>query len=162
MANKESDSIRNEKFNTILQELRIVFRAIQAHSRVVEEKSGLSSAQLWMLWELFNTPGLKVSELAKLLSIHLSTCSNMLDKIAAKGLVYRERNESDQRVVRLFLTEQGTTLLADAPRPAQGALTEALLRLPDASLNQLEAGLSALVKTLKIADEAASMLPITE
>lgn len=162
MANKESDSIRNEKFNTILQELRIVFRAIQAHSRVVEEKSGLSSAQLWMLWELFNAPGLKVSELAKLLSIHLSTCSNMLDKIAAKGLVYRERNESDQRVVRLFLTEQGTTLLADAPRPAQGALTEALLRLPDASLNQLEAGLSALVKTLKTADEAASMLPITE
>ena len=162
METESPDQIRTEKFKTILQELRIVFRAIQAHSRMVEQKSGLSSAQLWMLWELFNSPGLKVSELAKILSIHLSTCSNMLDKIAAKGLVLRERTETDQRVVRLYLTEEGTRLLADAPRPAQGALTEALMRLPDASLDDLERGLVALVRTLKTADEAASMQPITE
>lgn len=152
------------RFKIILKDLRIIFRAIQAHSRLVEKESGVSSAQLWMMWEIFNTPGMKVSELAKVLSLHQSTCSNMLDKIEEKGLVSRDRSTTDQRIVRLFLTEKGTKLLAAAPRPAQGALTQALFKLPDKTLDNLEQGLTELVRALKIpdVDEEASMTPITE
>ena len=156
----EIDNARTEKFNIILKDLRIVFRAIQSHSRLVEKESGLSSAQLWMLWELFNTPGLKVSELAKILSIHQSTCSNMLDKLEAKKLVFRKRSSDDQRIVQLFLSDAGTTLLAKAPRPAQGALTGALHQLPDTTLTKLETGLSELVALLKKTDQDASMEPM--
>jgi DNA-binding MarR family transcriptional regulator len=115
-----------------------------------------------MMWELFNEPGLTVSGLAKVLSIHQSTCSNMLDKLQKKELIYRNRSESDQRVVRLYLTEKGSNLLAKAPRPAQGALTDVLLRLPDEVLCELETGLNQFVAALKIVDEKAGMLPITE
>ena len=159
---QDVDTVRTEKFNAILKDLRIVFRAIQSHSRVVEKESGLSSAQLWMLWELFNAPGLKVSELARLLSIHQSTSSNMLDKLEAKGLTIRQRSVNDQRIVQLYLTEEGTRLLAKAPRPAQGALTEALHRLPDVTLAHLETGLSELVTLLKRSDQTASMEPIAD
>lgn len=159
--NKDDDP-RFVQFQTILKDLRIIFRSAQAHSRWIESKSGLSAAQLWMMWELFNEPGLTVSGLAKVLSIHQSTCSNMLDKIQKKNLVYRERLNSDQRVVQLYLTEKGSSLLAKAPRPAQGTLTDALLRLPDNVLCELESGLGELVDALKIIDGNAGMLPITE
>ncbi|MBW6520994.1 MAG: MarR family transcriptional regulator [Desulfoarculaceae bacterium] len=144
----------------VLQDFRIIFRSIQEHSRWVEKESGISAAQLWMLWELFNEPGLTVSALARVLSIHQSTCSNMLDKIQKKGLVLRDRSIDDQRVVRLYLTEKGSSLLAKAPRPAQGALCDVLLRLPVKVLCELESGLNQLIDALKIVDEKAAMLPI--
>jgi DNA-binding MarR family transcriptional regulator len=115
-----------------------------------------------MLWELLNEPGLTVSALARVLSIHQSTCSNMLDKIQKKGLILRDRSLDDQRVVRLYLTDKGSTLLAKAPRPAQGALCDVLLRLPDKVLSELESGLHQLIDALNIVDEKAAMLPITE
>ncbi|MCB2181907.1 MAG: MarR family transcriptional regulator [Desulfobulbaceae bacterium] len=161
-AQKKEDDQRFIRFQTILKNFRIIFRSAQAHSRWVEKESGLSAAQLWMMWELFNEPGLTVSGLARVLSIHQSTCSNMLDKIQKKDLVYRERSSRDQRVVRLYLTEKGTNLLAKAPRPAQGALTDVLLRLPDEVLLELESGLNQFVDALKVVDEKAGMLPIGE
>jgi DNA-binding MarR family transcriptional regulator len=159
--NNEDDP-RFIRFQTILKNLRIIFRSTQVHSRWIEKESGLSAAQLWMMWELFNEPGLTVSRLAKALSIHQSTCSNMLDKIQKKELVYRERSTTDQRVVRLYLTEKGFTLLAKAPRPAHGTLTDVLLRLPNEVLGELESGLDQLVDGLKVGDEKAGMIPITE
>jgi DNA-binding MarR family transcriptional regulator len=159
--NKEDDQ-RFVRSQTILKDFRIIFRSIQAHSRWVEKESGLSAAQLWVLWELFNEPGLTVSGLAKALAIHQSTCSNMLDKIQKKELIHRDRSLDDQRVVRLYLTEKGSTLLAKAPRPAQGALSDVLLRLPDQVLLELEAGLNQCVDGLKIVDDQAGMLPMGE
>ncbi len=147
---------------SILKDFRIIFRSVQDHSRSVEKKTGISAAQLWMLWELFNEPGLTVSALARVLSIHQSTCSNMLDKIQKKGLVCRDRSLDDQRVVCLYLTDKGSTLLAKAPRPAQGALFDVLLRLPDKVLSELESGLHQLIDALNNVDEKAAMLPITE
>ncbi len=159
---EKRDEPRFVRSQTILKDFRIIFRSVQDHSRWVEKELGLSAAQLWMIWELFNEPGLTVSGLAKVLSIHQSTCSNLLDKIQKKGLVSRDRSIDDQRVVRLYLTEKGTVLLAKAPRPAQGALSDVLLRLPDNVLCELESGLNQFVDALKIVDEKAGMLPITE
>ncbi len=158
----KADDPRFMRFQAILKNFRIIFRSAQAHSRWVEKESGLSAAQLWMMWELFNEPGLTVSGLARALSIHQSTCSNMLDKVQQKELVTRKRSTTDQRVVRLYLTEKGTALLAKAPRPAQGTLTDVLHRLPDEVLRQLESGLSTFVDALRIVDEKAGMLPLTE
>ena len=154
------DDPRFQRFQTILKDLRIIFRASQAHARVVEKACGLSSAQLWMMWELFNAPGLRVSELAQILSIHPSTCSNMLDKLQKKELISRDRSEKDQRSVHLNLTENGAQLLAKAPRPAQGVLADVLLRLPDESLSHLEIGLKEFTHALRSYNEEDSMMPI--
>lgn len=162
---QDKKNIKDErftKFQNILRDFRIVFRSIQAHSKRVEKQSGLSAAQLWMLWELFSTPGLRVSELAKALSIHQSTCSNMLDKLQNKGFVSRDRSDADQRVVRLEITEKGAQLLAKAPRPAQGALADVLLRLPDKTLNQLETSLGQVISALHISEKDAGMNLIIE
>ncbi len=53
----------------VTQQLRIIFKTVQTHSKTVEKACGLSSAQLWMLYEVSEAPGLKVSQLARFLTI---------------------------------------------------------------------------------------------
>jgi DNA-binding MarR family transcriptional regulator len=136
---------RKEQLGSIMHSLRVILRAVQEDSRWVEGQSGLSSPQLWALWALSDTPGMKVSDLAAALYVHQSTASNMLDKLEHKGLVERRRGESDQRIVRLHLSEAGATLLATAPRPDQGTVGAALQEMADADLRRLCAGLGDLL-----------------
>ncbi|MDH5729714.1 MAG: MarR family transcriptional regulator, partial [Gammaproteobacteria bacterium] len=68
----------------------------------------------------------------------------------------------DQRVVQLFLTSRGTEVLSDAPRPAQGAIINALNALSDNDLQQLNQGLGALMANMQVAETQAAMKPISE
>lgn len=163
MTNQENTcDTRTGQIQAITSYLRVLFKSIQQHSKNVEKECGLTSAMLWMMWELFATPGMKVSELAKALSIHASTCSNMLDKLEKKGLVERKRSGQDQRAVNLYITDEGSTLLAKAPRPAQGALSGTLEKLADDDLHKLADGLRVLVASLQSKDDDAEYTPIYE
>ncbi|WP_415880067.1 MarR family winged helix-turn-helix transcriptional regulator [Methylomonas sp. TEB] len=144
----------------VLKQFRLIFKAVQQHSQWVETHCGVTSAQLWALWELSKTPGLKVTELAKAMSIHHSTASNMLDKLAKKGLILRERVSEDQRVVTVTLTQEGIELLNQVPTPPQGILQHALFDLPENVLKSLAKNLNVLVQEMKIKDDEAAMLPI--
>lgn len=151
---------RLTKEQNITQQLRIVFKAIQAHSTRIKSTCGLSSVRLWMLYEINNAPGIKVTVLASLLSIHRSTCSNMLDKLEAKDLIYRNRSKSDQRAVHLYLTNEGQAILAKAPSPPEGKLSSTLNKLSSAQIDELEKSLGFLVSTLQYDDEKAALTPI--
>lgn len=144
----------------VIQKLRMIFKAIQSHSKKIEKECGLTGAQLWMLFEVAAVPGIRVSQLAKTLSIHASTCSNMLDKLETKELVYRDRSKTDQRTVHLFITEIGQNLLAKAPKPLQGKLTRGLELLEPEQLSGLEDNLESLVETLNLPDDKGSFQPI--
>lgn len=161
-ASEIPEANRVTQVRNVLQSLRKVFRSSQAHSRWVEKQCGVSAAQLWAMWEVFTEPGLRVSDLSTIMSIHQSTASNMLDKLEDKGLLRRERRGPDQRVVRLYLTEAGSQLLADAPRPAQGALTHSLQQLPDETLDQLETGLEQLLESMDADNKETGLEPLSE
>jgi DNA-binding MarR family transcriptional regulator len=153
---------RETRIRSIVQGLRVVFRSVQEHSRWVEKQCGVSAAQLWAMWELAASPGMRVSEVSKALSIHQSTASNMLDKLENKGMVRRERRGPDHRVVRLYLTERGEQLVASAPRPAQGALTSALYKLEEPILKDLDESLAELVSSMGIRDKKAALEPLSD
>lgn len=151
---------RTNQENNVTQQLRIIFKAIQAHSKKIESACGLSSVRLWMLYEVGTSPGIKVSELASLLSIHRSTCSNMLDKLEEKELLYRSRSKSDQRTVKLYLTDEGKAVLSKAPSPPEGKLSSTLSKLTDEQILDLENSLESLVDALQYEDEKAALTPI--
>ena len=151
---------REQLTKHIVQDFRVIVKTIQAHSRWVEKQSGVSAVQLWAMWELFSSPGLKVSELSKALSVHQSTASNMLDKLEQKSLIRRDRTGPDQRVVHLYLTQEGTDLLSQAPRPAQGAIQDALLRMSDDKLLNLKQSLDTLIASMTLSEEGAELEPI--
>lgn len=128
-----------------LRQFRVIFGAVRQHFQAVEKACGVNGAQIWAMATLRQTPGMKVSELARALSIHVSTASNLLDKIEQSGFIRRERNTIDQRVVRLYLTREGEKALAKAPQPLTGILTHALDQLPDDALARLNQDLAAVI-----------------
>ncbi len=152
---------RDEQVRTIVQSLRVIFGSVQAHSHWIEQQCGVSAVQLWALRELANSPGLKVTELALVLSVHPSNCSSMVDKLRKKGLVRKQRIGPDQRVVRLHITPKGQELLNAAPGPLQGALIDALQALPDDKLVSLDINLLSVIKRMKVKDPVAAMRPMT-
>lgn len=143
-----------------LKRFRLIFRAVQQHSQWVENCCGVTSAQLWAMWELAKNPGLKVTDLAGTMSIHQSTASNLLEKLAKKGFIKRERIKEDQRVVTVSLTMEGMDLLERAPSPPQGILQHSLFQMPEGTLRPLVKYLDVLIKVMEIKDCEASMQPL--
>jgi MarR family transcriptional regulator, organic hydroperoxide resistance regulator len=146
----------------VLKKFRLVFRSAKKHFQWVEQRCGVSGAQLLAMWELGERPGMRVSELASALSIHQSTASNMLDKLEGRSLIRRERSEHDQRVVKLFLTESGREVVAKAPQPARGVLVAALDGMPTESLCELEKQLDALIQGMKVRDRDGALTPLSD
>lgn len=132
-----------------LAKFRLVINSTKRHYKWIEQQTGVNGALVWALWELHQSPGLKVSEIADAMAIHQSTASNLLDKLQEKGLVKRDRSTDDQRVVRLFLTRSGKALIARVPQPARGLLQEALFRLPSDSLQRLNQLLDELLREME-------------
>lgn len=149
---------------SVLQRFRVLIRTAQRHSQWIERQSGVTGAQLWALQELKELPGLRVGELANRMALHQSTASNMIDRLETSELIRKERTSADQRVVRLYLTEQGAALLERAPSPARGVLPEALRLLDEESLLHLQRDLDGLLRQIKNLDAGFGMqpLPFTE
>ena len=143
-----------------LQKLRIVIRAAQRHSAWIEKHCGVTGAQLWILQELHDSPGLRVGEIAHKLAIHQTTTSNLLDVLVKRGYVQKARDAKDQRVVNLVLSEEGHAVLMRAPKPARGLLPEALCKMHPDGLVQLNAGLQALIGVIERADDAFGLEPL--
>ncbi|MDD5405150.1 MAG: MarR family transcriptional regulator [Sulfuricella sp.] len=146
----------------VLKKFRQIVSSAQQHFRHIEDQCGLSGAQLWALREVAGNPGQRVSDLARAMSLHLSTASNLLDKLARRNLVRRERNDPDQRIVRLFPTDEGARIVASAPQPARGVLPEALDRLPDEVLDELNRGLARLLDEIGASNGEAAMKPLSD
>lgn len=144
----------------VLQKVRIVIRAAQRHSLWVEKQCGVNGAQLWILQELADAPGLRVGQVTALLAIQQATTSNLLEGLVRKGFVVKARDPADQRVVKLFLSAQGLALLEAAPKPARGLLPEALASLAPAHLARLNAGLQGLLSSIDVIDEGFGLEPL--
>ena len=130
-----------ESFQLILRLVRMVQSGMQS----IDPSWGLSGSQLWALWQISAQPGLCVAELAKALHIHQSTASNLLDKLESRALVRRERRDTDNRVVRLYLTNAAVNLVRDIPGPMQGLLRQQLREISEPLLKGLLEGLTAVV-----------------
>lgn len=133
----------------VLKLFRVIFQSVNRHSHEVERKAGIGGAQLWALAEILERPRLTVTELAKAMSIHQSTASNLLEKLESQGFIMRTRSSEDRRVVLLSLTLRGEEILRQAPPPYRGVLSDALLKLDETSLGELHARLEQLVATLE-------------
>lgn len=152
---------REEQARDALRRFRVVFSTVKKHFQDIESKCGVSGAQLWAVSEVAGLPGLRVSELARAMSVHQSTASNLVGELERKGLVRKERG-ADQRVVRLYLTEQGNELVARAPKPMMGVLPDALQRLPDDVLNSLTTNMDMLIAIMQLKDETAATKPLSD
>jgi DNA-binding MarR family transcriptional regulator len=146
----------------VLKQFRLIYGSVRHHFRQIEETCGVSGSQLWMLHELQAAPGIGVSDLAHRLSIHQTTCSQLVEKLVTRGYVVKARSDRDQRRVGLTITKAALKVLKDAPGPAEGLIPEALLGLSEATLQSLMRDLGKLIDGLHLQDEQAADRPLSD
>lgn len=157
-----TNEAHQELITSTLKNFRIIFSSVKKHLSRIEAECGISSAQLWVLWELHKVPGLKVTELASRLSIHQSTASNLVEKLVRKSLISKKREDADQRIVRLSLTPSGMEMIMKAPESPWGILRDALDALSVEELMKLQESLQGLVVHIRQKDEADALTPLAE
>jgi DNA-binding MarR family transcriptional regulator len=146
----------------VLKSFRVIYGSVRQHFRQVQEVCGLSGSQLWILHEVLRADGIGVSELAEKLSIHQSTCSQLVEKLVRRGALKKVRGADDQRRVLLSVTASGKQIVARSPGPAEGVLPEAIAELSRTELARLHSGLQKIIAALDIKDEAAAERPMAE
>ncbi len=75
---------------------------------------GLTYTQYLVFLVLWEEDGLKVGDLGGRLLLDSGTLTPLLKKLEEKGLLTRRRCEEDERVVRVFLTDEGRALRGKA------------------------------------------------
>jgi MarR family transcriptional regulator, organic hydroperoxide resistance regulator len=146
----------------VLKQFRLIYGSVRQHFRRVEEACGVTGSQLWLMQEIDKTPGVGISELARRLSIHQTTCSQLVEKLVHRGHVRKTRSTQDQRRVGLTLSKRATRALKSAPGPAEGVLPEALAELPDPALESLSRQLLRVIAELHLRDERSAGKPLAD
>ncbi|MBK9160982.1 MAG: winged helix-turn-helix transcriptional regulator [Nitrosomonadales bacterium] len=146
----------------LLKKFRIIYGSVRQQFRDIEQTCGVTGSQLWVMQEIANTPGIGVSELAERLSIHQSTCSQLVEKLVVRKLVSKERGKEDQRRVGLRLTAEAARLIEKAPGPAEGVLPEALNALPATTIQSLDKYLEQVIRQLRTKDDKLADKPLSD
>ena len=107
-------------------------------------EDGLTIPQLRLLWTLRDEDGQPVGALAEHLGVNPSTITGHVDRLVRQGLVRREEDPSDRRIVRNYLTANGASTVGTLRRIAGAFMMNILKRLSDDQLERLTAGLEDL------------------
>ncbi|MEM9776043.1 MAG: MarR family transcriptional regulator [Chloroflexota bacterium] len=83
-----------------------------AHRRLVENclqaaDAGIHRGQAPLLFALHQEDGQSNAELTQWLNVSQPTTSNIVKRMQKSGMVVKKRDDSDERVTRVYLTEQG-------------------------------------------------------
>ena len=143
----------------VIAALRRITRAIDLHSRVLLQKSGLTIPQLAALQAIKRLQPITVGALAK--SIHLgpATLTGILGRLEKRGLVSRARGDRDRRSVVIELTEDGADLVAEAPSLLQDRFRDELTKLQEWEQTMILATLQRIASMMDAEDiEAAPVL----
>jgi DNA-binding MarR family transcriptional regulator len=84
-----------------------VCQAYRSLSDAFMDQIEMHRAQATLLCRLFVQEGMTQSEIADQLSVQGATVTNMLQRMEEAGLVTRQRDVEDNRLVRVYLTDAG-------------------------------------------------------
>jgi len=144
----------------VLRQFRQVFNAVKSHFQQVEKTVGMGGAQVWALSVVRDHPGIGTGALAKAMSIHQSTASNLVRGLIDREMVVARKQGADRRAVQLNLLPAGARVLKNAPGPFAGLLPDALKALPSDTLARLQGDLAQLIVMID-ADESGASIPLS-
>ncbi|WP_299073487.1 MarR family transcriptional regulator [uncultured Paraglaciecola sp.] len=149
------------KYEELFVSLRKVTRAIGLYSKKLSKESGLTTPQLIVLKEISQHGGWMVKDIAQSINLSSATVTSILDRLEARNLVIRERSVTDKRRLGLYLTEQGETLVNNAPRPLQTHFIDRFERLQDWEQTQLVSTMQRIAYMMDAENlDAAPMLEV--
>lgn len=135
---------RSESIDYVSRELP-TRTALLARLLIRQLGAGLSRTEAGLLNTLTGGPR-RITELAELEGLAQPTMTILVTQLEQQGLVKRERQTSDGRVVLVNLTETGSAALENYRAQAGAALSEYLAELPDEQIESLAAATRTLAQ----------------
>jgi len=99
----------------ILITLRKIARAMSIYSKSLDKHYGLTSPQLLILHELFQSDQIAIGEIARKISLSQATVTDIIDRLIIKGLVTRTKSSLDRRQVLIKITSNGKDIINKKP-----------------------------------------------
>ncbi len=132
----------------IFRSLRQIIRAVDIHSRRLQQLYGVTGPQLHCLVTLCDDGPMPLKSLADLVHVGNSTITGIIDRLEARGLVERRRGGPDRRVITVHPTDAGRIVRSGAPSLLQEKLSAGLDGLPDAELQQISQALQTVARMM--------------
>jgi DNA-binding MarR family transcriptional regulator len=132
----------SERRSSLIYDLTATFRALMwqanKHGAAVMERLGLTLPQAVALWTLDACGGRgTMSEIAGLTYQSAATVTGIVDRLADAGLVTRERDSEDRRVVYVLITEAGRAKLGEIHAKRRRQMEKMAAALSDNEIEQL-------------------------
>lgn len=135
--------------------LRRIIRAVDRHSKVLAQKFGLTGPQILVLQEIVRMDTVAIGDLADRVHLSQGTVSEILDRLADRGLVNRERSTEDRRRVDCSATAEAKALLARRPSLLQDRFVTKLMELPEWERTSMLSSLQRVAEMMGAEDDDA-------
>ena len=140
----------------ILDFMRLLWsveHGLQSTSKRMEATLGITGPQRLVLRIVTARPGLSAGELARIVHLHPSTITGILQRLVRKGLLRRERDRRDTRRIRLHSQAAAKGFVPASAATVESAVTRALAHIPRHRVRHAREVLAAIAKALT--DDAA-------
>jgi DNA-binding MarR family transcriptional regulator len=134
----------------IIADFRATMTQLKCASSERLLREGVSMAQVHILYTVQRNGEMTMSQLADVLSVSDSNATGLIDRMAERGFVVRERVPEDRRVVVVKVTDAGERLLREVDALSDEILRSVLGRLTPSQLS----GVGQAVADLRAAVEA--------
>ena len=109
---------------------------------------GLTMTQLRVLFLLRAEVGASAGAMAEALKVAPSTLTRIVDRLVRQGLVQRETDDGDRRLVRHYLSASGASTVEELARRGRARMDEVMDRLSAPQLERLVSALEDLTAAL--------------
>lgn len=140
--------IDNDAFTASFHLFRLATLYLSRLESAVHRPAGVSTAGFRVLFTVWVYDELEPRQIARLSGVSTAAVSGVVTTLAAKGLVKKERDPHDGRLVQITLTPAGTTLLAAAYAEQNLEEQKMFSVLDPAELERLTSTLRKLVRRL--------------
>ena len=117
---------------------------------------GMTLTQLRVLFLLRTEDGASAGAMAESLKVTPSTLTRIVDRLVGQGLIRRETDDGDRRLVRHYLSAGGAGTVEELERGARARMNEVMDRLSAPQLERLVLALEDLTAALE-AQEAEEL-----
>ncbi len=159
--NDEKDEFFEKYGIRVLRALRRIIRAVDIHSRKLNNEFHITAPQMICLYSLAQHGDMTLSDLAKEVNLGTSTVNGIVDRLEEKQYLTRTRSSEDRRKVVLAITEDGREITRQAPMLLQDRLSASLRSLPELEQATITLSLERVVELMEAEylDASPNLLP---
>jgi len=129
--------------------LKAVSRRLFGMARDVMDKHGFPASTMPIMHDALRFPGSTISDIARRTGMAKSHISRTVENLAAKGFLEKRPDPTDQRLMRVYSTEQAESRFRAVQENMRRRLSAVLAALPPQKVDALVDGLRELQNALE-------------